>query len=74
MVWYQANKFNVPRIAFINKLDRVGASLDQTLEDIIAKLNIVPLVLQIPIGESDRFRGVVDLVELEVLIYFFYVK
>lgn len=65
MVWLQANKFLVPRIAFINKMDRPGASLDFTIKSIQNKLNVTTLVLQMPLGESEHFRGVIDLLKLE---------
>ena len=67
MVWLQANKFNVPRLAFVNKMDRPGASLDFTIKTIQQKLNVTPLLLQIPIGESERFSAVVDLLKMELI-------
>lgn len=67
MVWMQANKFNVPRIAFINKMDRPGASLEFTVQTIIKKLNVTPFVLQLPLGESESFHAVVDLLQKEII-------
>ena len=67
MVWLQANKFNVPRVAFINKMDRPGANLEFTLKTIKEKLNVTPLLLQIPLGESERFYGVIDLLKFEII-------
>lgn len=67
MVWLQANKFNVPRIAFINKMDRPGASLEFTVQTIIKKLNVTPFVMQLPLGESESFHAVVDLLEKEII-------
>ena len=69
MVWLQANKYNVPRIAFVNKMDRQGASLESTLESMKENLDIDPMVIQIPIGISDRFAGVVDLIEMGKILW-----
>lgn len=66
MVWHQANKFSVPRIAFLNKMDRNGANLENAVETIKEKLNIIPLILQIPVGEGTKFTGVVDLLTMQV--------
>jgi len=65
MVWFQANKFNVPRLAFINKMDRPGASMEFTLKTIKDKLNVTPLVVQLPVGESERFQAIVDILKME---------
>ncbi len=59
-VWYQADKYRVPRIVFINKMDKVGANPERTIHDIEQMLGATPLVLQIPIGLEQEFRGVVD--------------
>lgn len=67
MVWFQANKFEVPRLAFINKMDRPGASLEFTLQTIRNKLNVTPLVIQMPVGESERFQAVIDVLKLEMI-------
>ncbi len=68
-VWRQADKYRVPRIAFINKMDRVGAEFERVLGEIRDKLKAKPLLLQLPIGAEDKFNGVVDLVEQRALIW-----
>ncbi|RDI17153.1 elongation factor G [Lentzea flaviverrucosa] len=68
-VWRQADRYGVPRIAFVNKLDRAGADLDTVVESIRTRLHTVPLVVQLPIGVEDGFRGVVDLVRMRALIW-----
>ncbi len=66
-VWHQADKFNVPRICFINKLDRIGASFEKSLESIYQKLSSNAAALQIPIGQEEKFEGVIDLLEMKAL-------
>jgi len=66
-VWHQADKFNVPRICFINKMDRIGASFEKSLESICHKLSPNALALQIPIGAEDKFEGVIDLLRMKAL-------
>src|SRR5574344_2554633 len=61
-VWRQADKYNVPRLVFVNKMDRVGADFIRVYNDIKKKLNANPIILQLPIGEEDKFSGVVDLI------------
>ena len=68
-VWRQADKYNVPRVAFVNKMDRVGADFFRVVEMMKDKLGANPLPLQIPIGAEDEFRGIVDLIEEKALIY-----
>ena len=68
-VWRQADKYNVPRMCFINKLDRTGADFYMCVDSIIKRLGATPLVLQIPIGIEGSFRGVVDLVEMRALVW-----
>jgi elongation factor G len=68
-VWRQADKYGVPRICFINKLDRAGASFDRSFESIITRLGANPVALQIPIGLEDQLKGVVDLVSMKGLIW-----
>ncbi|HUQ61999.1 elongation factor G [Lentzea sp.] len=63
-VWRQADRHGVPRIAFVNKLDRPGADLDRAVESIRTRLHTVPLVVQLPIGAEEAFEGVVDLVRM----------
>ncbi len=66
-VWRQADKFRVPRICFINKMDRIGASFEKSLESIWQKLSPNAVTLQIPIGAEDKFEGVIDLLEMKAL-------
>jgi elongation factor G len=68
-VWRQANKYHVPRICFVNKMDRLGADFARTVEMIRDRLDAVPAVTQIPIGSEGGFRGVVDLLEMRALIW-----
>ncbi|MFI3290618.1 MAG: elongation factor G [Opitutales bacterium] len=68
-VWRQMNKYNVPRIAFINKMDRTGADYYSAVEDIKTKLNGNPHPLFLPIGAEGNFRGLIDLVEMKALVY-----
>ena len=63
-VWRQADRYNVPRICFINKMDRIGADFFAAVESIEDRLGAVPLVMQIPIGEEIDFKGVIDLIEM----------
>ncbi len=62
-VWMQASKHHVPRIIYINKMDRLGASFERTLGSIKERLNVKPLVMELPIGEESEFIGIIDLVE-----------
>ncbi|PYS49043.1 MAG: elongation factor G [Acidobacteria bacterium] len=68
-VWRQADKYNVPRICFINKLDRAGASFQRSFDSIITRLGANPVALQIPIGLEDQFKGVVDLITMKGLVW-----
>ncbi|MFE9629745.1 elongation factor G [Streptomyces sp. NPDC006463] len=68
-VWRQADRHGVPRIAFVNKLDRAGADLDTAVASIRERLGAVPLVVQLPIGKEDAFTGVVDLLEMRSLLW-----
>ncbi len=68
-VWRQANKYKVPRIAFINKMDRLGANFERVVEQIRQRLGANPLPIQIPIGEESSFVGVVDLIEMKAIIW-----
>jgi elongation factor G len=68
-VWRQADKYGVPRICFINKLDRAGASFDRSFESIITRLGANPVAIQIPIGVESDFRGVVDLITMKALLW-----
>ncbi|MBW2192200.1 MAG: elongation factor G [Deltaproteobacteria bacterium] len=66
-VWHQADKYHVPKIAFINKLDRVGANFFGTVEMMKEKLNASPLVLQLPAGVEEDFEGVIDLIKMKLI-------
>jgi len=68
-VWRQADKYGVPRIAYINKMDRVGADFFRVIRQIAERLNANPVPIQLPIGVEDSFRGVVDLVAKKAIIY-----
>jgi elongation factor G len=68
-VWRQADRYGVPRIAFVNKLDRAGADLDTAVDSIRRRLHTVPLVVQLPIGREDAFTGVVDLLAMRALVW-----
>jgi elongation factor G len=68
-VWRQADKYKVPRICFINKMDRVGADFFMSVDTIRAKLGAKPLVIQLPIGAEDKFRGMVDLVKMKGITF-----
>src|ERR1700737_617231 len=68
-VWRQADRYGVPRIAFVNKMDRVGADFPRVLEEIREKLKANPVPLQIPIGAEEKFAGVVDLIENKAMIW-----
>lgn len=68
-VWRQANKYKVPRIAFVNKMDRTGADFFNVIEKMRTKLNANPIPLQIPIGSESSFRGVVDLIQMKGIIW-----
>lgn len=68
-VWRQANKYKVPRICFINKMDRVGASFNDSVDSIRLKLEANPIKVQIPIGAEDQFHGVVDLLTEKAFIW-----
>ena len=68
-VWRQANKYGVPRIAFMNKMDRIGADFFAAVDTMVEKLGAAPVSIQIPIGKEDQFRGSIDLVKMKA--YFF---
>jgi elongation factor G len=68
-VWRQANRYGVPRICFVNKMDRVGAEFHRCVEMIHDRLNAVPLVIQLPWGVESDFRGVIDLVRMRALLW-----
>jgi elongation factor G len=68
-VWRQADKYGVPRIAFINKMDRIGANFTAVLNQIRQKLGKNAVPLQLPIGSEDKFKGVIDLVQMKALLF-----
>ena len=68
-VWRQANKYSVPRFCFVNKMDRLGANFERTVEMITDRLDAVPAVVQLPVGAESDFAGVIDLVEMKALIW-----
>jgi elongation factor G len=68
-VWRQADKYRVPRICFVNKMDRIGANFTRTFEQIISKLGGNPVAIQLPIGAEDKFIGVVDLIKMKSITY-----
>src|SRR6201985_1629452 len=68
-VWRQADKYGVPRIAFINKMDRIGANFISVVNQIRQKLGKNAVPLQLPIGAEDKFKGVIDLVQMKALVF-----
>ncbi|ADU91526.1 elongation factor G [Taylorella equigenitalis] len=68
-VWRQANKYNVPRLAFVNKMDRTGANFFKVYDQLKARLNANPVPIVIPIGAEDTFSGVVDLIKMKAIIW-----
>ncbi len=68
-VWRQADKYGVPRIAFVNKMDRVGANFESVVNQIRQKLGKNAVPLQLPIGSEDKFKGVIDLVQMKALVF-----
>src|SRR5438876_6848349 len=67
-VWYQANKHNVPRIAYINKMDRMGADFFDCIEQMKEKLSVLPAICSLPAGQSNTFEGVIDLVKMKFIL------
>ncbi len=68
-VWRQADKYDVPRLCFINKMDRVGADFYHSIDTIVSRLKCRPVAIQLPIGAEDQFKGVIDLVEMKAVIW-----
>lgn len=68
-VWRQADRYGVPRLAFVNKMDRVGADLLRCQKMMQERLDANPVLVQLPLGEEDRFRGVLDLIAMQALVY-----
>jgi elongation factor G len=68
-VWRQANKYRVPRLAFVNKMDRIGANFSRVYDQIKARLKANPVPIQLPIGAEDKFAGVIDLVKMKAIVW-----
>ena len=68
-VWRQADKYGVPRICFINKIDKMGADFEHAVDTIRKRLNAKPVAIQIPVGQEDKFKGVVDLINMKAIIW-----
>ncbi len=68
-VWHQADKYKVPKIAFVNKMDRVGANFYEVIEQMKEKLKVNPIPIQIPVGVESDFRGVIDLIKMRQIIW-----
>ena len=68
-VWRQADKYNVPRICFINKMDRVGADFFHSMDTIVSRLKCNPVAIQLPVGAEDQFKGIIDLVQMKARIW-----
>ena len=68
-VWRQADRYRVPRICFVNKMDRIGADFESTVQMIVDRLGANPLPIQLPIGAEDSFRGIIDLFSMKALIF-----
>ena len=68
-VWHQANRYNVPRMAFVNKLDRVGSDFFAVVRQMQTKLHTTPCPVQIPLGKESEFTGVIDLIQMKAIIY-----
>ncbi len=68
-VWHQADRHNVPKIAFVNKMDRIGADFNNTVSQIADKFKTIPLPIQLPLGVESDFRGVIDLVSMEQIFW-----
>jgi elongation factor G len=68
-VWRQADRYGVPRLAFVNKMDRVGADFDRVVQQIRERLRANALVIQLPLGREENFRGVIDLVTMKAIVW-----
>ena len=67
-VWRQADKYGVPRICFINKIDKMGADFEHAIDTIRKRLSAKPVAIQIPIGQEDKFKGVIDLINMKAIV------
>lgn len=68
-VWRQADRYKVPRIAYINKMDRIGADFEKGIKMIVDRLHANPIPIQIPIGREEQFKGIIDLIEMKAIMY-----
>lgn len=68
-VWRQADKYHIPRVAFVNKLDRIGADFDRVIRMMRERLGVKPVAIQMPMGQGDQFTGIIDLIEMKALFY-----
>jgi elongation factor G len=68
-VWRQADKYNVPRVVFVNKMDKVGADFDKCVDDLVARVAANPICVQLPIGAESAFRGVIDLIRMKAVVW-----
>ncbi len=68
-VWRQADKYGVPRICFINKIDKMGADFEHAIDTIRKRLNAKPVAIQLPIGQEDKFKGVIDLLQMKAIVW-----
>src|SRR5437016_536525 len=68
-VWRQADKYHVPRICFVNKMDRIGANFERTVQMMIDRLGTRPMVINFPIGSEDKYEGIVDLIKMKEIIW-----
>src|SRR5215470_1097584 len=68
-VWRQANQYNVPRMCFVNKMDRTGANFQRCVDMIVERVNGNPVVIQIPYGEGPEFGGVIDIIDMKLITY-----
>ena len=68
-MWRQADKYGVPRICFINKMDKMGADFEHAVDTIRKRLNARPVAIQLPIGQEDKFKGVIDLMTMKAIIW-----
>ena len=68
-VWRQADKYNVPRVVFVNKMDKVGADFDKCVDDLVDRVAANPVCIQLPIGSESAFRGVIDLIRMKAVVW-----
>jgi elongation factor G len=68
-VWRQADKFKVPRVVFVNKMDKIGANFDMNVQSLRDRLGVIPVPIQLPVGEEDQHKGIVDLIKMKAAIF-----